>query len=71
MDTRLVLQLPKNLIEELERVAGTLGLHGINDAAFVAISEWISTKKAEVEARDPQERYFVNQALDELIERRR
>jgi hypothetical protein len=32
----------------------------------IAIAEWTARRKSEMDDRDPEQRYFVNQALDEL-----
>ena len=33
---------------------------------MIAIAEWTARRKSEMDDRDPEQRYFVNQALDEL-----
>jgi hypothetical protein len=63
---RVTLEIPAELWSQHELVAQTLGFANAADAAVAAISEWVSRRKAEIEDRDPAQRYFVNEALDEL-----
>ena len=62
----LTLELPDELWTILAQVAGALGISSADEAAVIAIAEWTARRKSELDDRDPQERYFVNQALDEL-----
>jgi hypothetical protein len=59
-------ELPDELWAGLSEVAGALGISSAEEAAVIAIGEWTSRRKAELDDRDPAQRYFVNQALDEL-----
>ena len=63
---KVTLEISSDLWAELEKVAQILGFANTEDAAVGAISEWVSRRKAEIEDRDPAQRYFVNEALDEL-----
>ncbi len=56
---------------ELAHVASHLGLGGIEDAMRAAAMEWLARRKAEIDDHDPAQRYFVNEALDELVARKR
>jgi hypothetical protein len=38
-------------------------------APIIAIADWVERRRAELDDRDPNERYFVNEALDELANR--
>ncbi len=68
MNTRSVLlELDENLCRDLDQVAAHLGLGAIEDALRVAAADWVARRKAEIDDRDPNQRYFVNAALDELI----
>ena len=62
----LTLELPEELWTMLARVADALGISSAGDAALIAIAEWSARRKSELDDRDPEERYFVNQALDKL-----
>ncbi|MGH7915414.1 MAG: hypothetical protein ACREPW_12325 [Candidatus Binataceae bacterium] len=62
----LKLELPDELWSGLGEVAAALGISGAEEAAVIAIAEWTARRKAELDDRDPAQRYFVNQALDEL-----
>lgn len=71
MSTRLVwLELDAVLCADLEQVAADLGLGAIEDALRMAAAEWVARRKAEIDDRDPNQRYFVNEALDELIKKK-
>lgn len=60
------LELPDELWAGLNEVADALGISTAGEAAVIAIAEWTARRKSEMDDRDPQQRYFVNQALDEL-----
>jgi hypothetical protein len=32
----------------------------------IGIAEWVSRLKSQLDDRDPEQRYFINEALDEL-----
>jgi len=36
----------------------------------LAAAEWVARRKAEINDRDPNQRYFVNEALDELMKKK-
>jgi len=48
-----------------------LGIGDPAEAAVIAIAQWVSRRKSELDDRDPQQRYFINEALDELIEKKK
>jgi hypothetical protein len=60
------LELPDELWIGLSEIADALGISSAKEAAVIAIAEWTARRKAELDDRDPKQRYFVNQALDEL-----
>jgi hypothetical protein len=68
---RIELELPDELWAELERVAQGLGFADAREAAMAGLAQWISERKGELDDRDPRQRYFVNEALDELDKRKR
>ena len=59
-------ELPDELWAGLSEVADALGISSAGEAAVIAIAEWTARHRSELDDRDPQQRYFVNQALDEL-----
>ena len=59
-------ELPDELWAGLGEVADALGISSAEEAAVIAIAEWTARRKSEMDDRDPAQRYFVNQALDEL-----
>ncbi|MGO9455312.1 MAG: hypothetical protein ACLQDV_30320 [Candidatus Binataceae bacterium] len=63
---RIEIDLPEELRDDLRRVAESLGIAMLEEAATIAIADWTSQRKHEMDDRDPSQRYFVNEALDEL-----
>jgi hypothetical protein len=63
---KIQLVLPDELYAQLERVAGALGIPDPAEAAVIGIAEWVSRLKSQLDDRDPEQRYFINEALDEL-----
>jgi len=68
--TRIEIDLPPELMEELRQVADALQLGPIEEAAIVAIANWVAQRKAELDDRDPDQRYFINEALDDLAKKK-
>jgi predicted transcriptional regulator len=62
----ITVELPDELWAGLGEVASALGISSPEEAAVIAIAEWTARRKSEMDDRDPEQRYFVNQALDEL-----
>ena len=60
------IELPDELWSALEQVARELGYMSPEQAATAGLAEWIMRRKSEIEDRDPSQRYFVNEALDDL-----
>jgi heme oxygenase len=69
-ERKIELELPDDLLNELDRVAEALGLASAVEAAMIGVADWVLRRKAELDDRDPGERYFVNEALDDLIGQR-
>ncbi len=67
---RLELDLPEELFNRLCRVSDALGIPNAADAALIALADWVSRRKAELDDRDPDQRYFINEALDELARKK-
>jgi hypothetical protein len=63
---KIELELLEELFAQLEEVASALGISDPAEAAVIGIAEWVSRRKSEIDARDPDQRYFINEALDEL-----
>ena len=64
---RIEIDLPDQLREDLQTVAGTLGIPTLSEAALIGLADWTAQRKAEIDDKNPGQRYFVNEALDELI----
>jgi hypothetical protein len=63
---KIQLELPDELFAQLEMVSGALGIPDPAEAAVIGVAEWVSRCKSELDDRDPRQRYFINEALDEL-----
>ena len=59
-------ELPDDLWTTLLELADALGIASAEEAAIIAIAEWTSRRKSELDDRDPAQKYFVNEALDQL-----
>jgi len=68
---RIEIELPDELFSQLSEVSHMLGIGDPAEAAVIAIAQWVSRRKSELDDRDPQQRYFINEALDELIEKKK
>jgi len=64
---RIEIDLPAELRDQLQQVADALGITTLPEAATIAVAEWVSQRRSELDNRDPEQRYFINEALDELI----
>lgn len=64
---KLEIELPDELFSELEQMGSELGVVDPAEAAVIALAQCISQRKSELGDSDPEQRYFVNEALDELI----
>jgi hypothetical protein len=69
--TRITLDLPAELGDELARIAEALEIGDLNEAALIGLTDWIARRKAELDDRDPDQRYFINEALDQLAARKK
>lgn len=69
--TRIELVLHSDLASDLARIAAACGMRDIVEAATVGLIEWASWRKARLDDHDPASKYFVNEALDELMQRRK
>lgn len=63
---RIEIEVPDELARNLDLVAQALGIPTAEETALIAVAEWVSRRKAELDDLDPEEKYFVNEALDEL-----
>lgn len=68
---KIELELPDELYEQLGVIAQAIGITSAAEAAMIAVGEWVSRRKSELDDRDPDRKYFVNDALDELMRRNR
>jgi hypothetical protein len=65
------LELPEGLANELERIAEAFEIRDVNEAALIGLADWIARRKSELDDRDPAQRYFINEALDQLATRKK
>lgn len=71
MSKSIEIVLPDELFEQLMRVAEAMGVSNPGEAATIGLAEWVSRRKSELDDRDPNEKYLVNEALDELLEKKK
>jgi hypothetical protein len=70
-DKRIQLELPDELFAQLERVGESMGISNLNEVALVGLAQWLSQRVAELDDKDPSQKYLVNEALDELVEKQK
>jgi hypothetical protein len=71
LSRKIQIEIPDELFAQLMRVAESLGISNPEEAATVGLAEWVSRRKSELDDRDPNEKYEVNEALDELLEKKK
>jgi hypothetical protein len=69
--TRIILELPEEMGDELARIAEAFEIADLNEAALIGLADWIARRKSELDDRDPEQRYFINEALDQLAARKK
>jgi hypothetical protein len=65
----ITVEVPDELWATLGKVGVALGIPKVEETAAIALAEWAARRKRELDDRDPSQRYFVNEALDELASR--
>lgn len=68
---RIILDLPAELGEQLARIAEAFEIADVNEAALIGLADWIARRQSELDDRDPAQRYFINEALDQLAARKK
>jgi pyruvate/2-oxoglutarate dehydrogenase complex dihydrolipoamide dehydrogenase (E3) component len=71
LSKKIQIEVPDELFEQLMRVAEAMGISNPEEAATIGLAEWVSRRKSELDDRDPNEKYEVNEALDELLEKKK
>jgi hypothetical protein len=71
LSKRITIDLPEELFAQLMRVAEAMGVSNPEEAAVIGLAEWVARRKSELDDRDPNEKYVVNEALDELLEKKK
>ena len=71
MSRNIQIDVPDELFAQLLKVAEAMGISNPEEAAMVGLAEWVSRRKSELDDRDPNEKYAVNEALDELLEKKK
>jgi hypothetical protein len=66
----LRIELPSEMVDRLRRAADRVGIIDLRDAVTAAVAEWCNRYGGEESDSATDEKYFVNQALDDLIARR-
>jgi hypothetical protein len=65
------MELPEEMADELARIAEAFEIRDVNEAALIGLADWIARRKSELDDHDPAQRYFINEALDQLAGRKR
>jgi hypothetical protein len=68
---KIQIDLPDELAAQMRRLAAAFGIASVEEAAMIAIAQWATRSREQLDQADPAQTYFVNQALDELIEKQR
>jgi len=63
---RIILDLPEEMGEQLARIAEAFEIADVSEAALIGLADWIARRQSELDDRDPAQRYFINEALDQL-----
>jgi len=71
LSRKIQIDMPDELFTQLMRVAEAMGISNPEEAATVGLAEWVSRRKSDLDDRDPNEKYVVNEALDELLEKKK
>jgi hypothetical protein len=71
LSRKIQIDLPDELFAQLMQVAEAMGISNPDEAATVGLAEWVSRRKSDLDDRDPNEKYIVNEALDELLEKKK
>ena len=71
MSRKIQIDVPDELFGQLMRVAEAMGISNPEEAAIVGLAEWVSRRKSELDDRDPNEKYEVNEALHELLAKKK
>jgi hypothetical protein len=71
LSRKIQIDVPDELFEQLMRIAEAMGISNPDEAATIGLAEWVSRRKSELDDRDPNEKYLVNEALDELLEKKK
>ena len=71
MSRNIQIEVPDELFAQLVKVAEAMGISNPEEAAMVGLAEWVLRRKSELDDRDPNEKYAVNEALDELLEKKK
>jgi hypothetical protein len=71
LSKRIQIDLPDELFGQLMRVAQAMGISNPEEVVTIGMAEWVSRRKSELDDRDPNEKYVVNEALDELLEKKK
>ena len=70
-EKRIELDLPDELFAQLVRVGESIGISNPGEIAIVGLAQWLSNRIAELDDKDPSQKYLVNEALDELLEKQK
>jgi hypothetical protein len=71
LSKKIEIDVPDELFAQLIQVAEAMGISNPAEAATVGLAEWVARRKSQLDDLDPNEKYVVNEALDELLEKKK
>jgi len=71
LSRKIQIDVPDELFVQLMLVAEAMGISNPEEAATIGLAEWVSRRKSDLDDRNPNEKYLVNEALDELLEKKK
>jgi hypothetical protein len=71
LSRKIQIDVPDELFAQLMQVAQAMGISNPEEVATIGLAEWVSRRKSDLDDRDPNEKYLVNEALDELLEKKK
>jgi hypothetical protein len=68
---KIELMLPAELVAQIRQVADALGIADLDQAVRIALDDWLAQHRDRIDTAAPADKYFVNDALDELVAKQR
>jgi hypothetical protein len=71
LSKKIQIDVPDELYGQLVQVAEAMGISNPEEAATIGLAEWVTRRKSDLDDRNPNEKYVVNEALDELLDKKK